>query len=144
MKVREIMTQPVIVVKEDNTLEEIAHLMLDCRIGCVLVVNREGKVVGIVTESDFTAKERGFPFSTFRAPQLLGQWISKEGVEEIYKAARRITAKEIMSTPIITVTEEDTLEDVVKKMLHYDINRIPVVCDGYSSAARPIEADFRE
>lgn len=130
MKVREIMVRPVIVVKEDTTLEEIAKIMLDLQIGCVPVVCNEGKIVGIITDSDFAAKERGFPFSTFRAPQLLGQWMPKEGVEEMYKAARTLTAKEIMSAPVVTVTEEDTLEEVVKKMLRYDINRIPVVRDG--------------
>ena len=130
MKVTEIMVRPVIVVKEDTTLEGIARIMLDDRIGCVPVVGKEGKIVGIVTESDFTAKEHAFPFSTFFAPQLFGKWMSKEGIEEMYKAARTLTAKEIMSTPAVTVMEEDTLEEVVKKMLHYDINRIPVVRDG--------------
>lgn len=40
MKVREIMVRPVIVVKENSTLEEIAQIMLDNRIGCVPVVDK--------------------------------------------------------------------------------------------------------
>ena len=50
MKVSEIMVHPVIVVNEDATVEEIAKIMLDRRIGCVPVVDREGKLVGIVTD----------------------------------------------------------------------------------------------
>jgi CBS domain-containing protein len=130
MKVREIMVQPVIVVKENTTLEEIAQIMLNHRIGCVPVVDKEDKIVGIVTESDFTAREHAFPFSIFFAPQLFGKWMSREGIEEIYKTARTMTAREIMSTSVITLKEDDSVEEVVKKMLHYDINRIPVARDG--------------
>jgi CBS domain-containing protein len=38
-----------------------------------------------------------------------------------------MTAREIMSSPVITLTEEDAFEEVVKKMLHHDINRVPIV-----------------
>jgi CBS domain-containing protein len=129
MRVREIMVQPVVVVREDTTLEEIAQIMLDRRIGCVVVVDKQGKTTGIVTESDFAAKERAFPFSRYRAPQLFGMWMPKERIEEIYKIARTMTAKEIMSTPVITLKEDDMIEEVVKEMLRYDINRIPIVRD---------------
>ncbi|HWP93336.1 MAG TPA: CBS domain-containing protein [Thermodesulfobacteriota bacterium] len=37
------------------------------------------------------------------------------------------SVKKMTSSPVITLTEEDTVEEVVKKMLHYDINRIPIV-----------------
>jgi CBS domain-containing protein len=41
-----------------------------------------------------------------------------------------MTAKEIMTSPVITVTEDDPIEEVVRRLLDYDINRIPVVRDG--------------
>lgn len=127
MKVRQIMVQPVVVVHEHTTLEEIARIMLERRIGCLPVVNDRGELCGIVTESDFTAKERGIPFSTFRAPQILGQWMTKEGIERIYGAARTMTAREIMTIRVITVTEEQSVEEVVQHMLRHRIHRIPVV-----------------
>jgi CBS domain-containing protein len=121
------MIQPVVIVKEDTTLEDVAKIMLERRIGSVIVVDELGKVRGIVTESDFAAKERAFPFSRYRAPQLFGMWMPKDKIEEIYRIARTMTAKEIMSSPVITLTEQDDVEEVVKKMLHHDINRIPIV-----------------
>ena len=95
MIVRELMAQPVVVVREDATLEEVARTLLERRIGCVPVVNGRGELAGIVTESDFAAKERGFPFSPFsmyRHPQVLGRWLPREGVERIYREARTMTA----------------------------------------------------
>lgn len=87
MKVKEIMTAPVIVVKVDQTLEQAARLMLDNNIGGIPVVDDRGKVLGIVTESDFSAKEHAIPFSRIYAPQLFGEWMSKEGIEKAYAAA---------------------------------------------------------
>lgn len=130
MKVREVMSTPVLVVQEQATLEEVARTMLDHHIGCAPVVNRQGVLVGVITESDFAAKEKGFPFSTFRAPQLLGQWISSDNVERIYEAARQLQAKEIMQPQVITVTEDQTMNDAVVLMFEHDINRIPVIRDG--------------
>lgn len=124
------MSKPVMVVREDTTLEEIARMMLDNSIGCLPVVDLNGKICGIVTESDFAAKEKGLPFSTFRAPQLLGRWMSQEGVERIYDAARSMTAKEIMSRRVAAVTDDQSAQDAVELMLKFDVNRIPVVREG--------------
>jgi CBS domain-containing protein len=124
------MSTPVVVVQEEATLEEVARTMLDHHIGCAPVVNRQGLLVGVITESDFAAKEKGFPFSTFRAPQLLGQWISSDNVERIYEAARMLQAREIMQPQVVTVTEDQTMNEAVVLMFEHDINRIPVIRDG--------------
>ena len=57
------MTQPVLSVHRETPLSEIARTMVDRRIGCVPVVDETGKLRGIVTLTDFAAKERGVPFS---------------------------------------------------------------------------------
>src|SRR3712207_2708660 len=111
MRVREIMTQPVVTVREEATLEEVARVMLEGRIGGVPVVDAQGRVRGIITESDFAAKERGVPFSTFRWPQVLGQWLPREGIEQVYRAARAMTAKEVMTADVVTAEETDSVEE---------------------------------
>ena len=130
MKVTDIMTHPVITASEDATLEEIAQLMLDKHIGGAPIVDGEGKLTGLITESDFAAKEEGFPFSTFRWPQVLGQWLPKEGIEQVYKKSRTMTARNIMTPDVITANEDDTLEDVLRLMMENDVHRIPIVRDG--------------
>lgn len=103
--------------------------MLDRGIGGMPIVDSGGKLRGIVTESDFAAKERGIPFSLVRAPQLFGDWLGPSGVEHVYTAARSMTAREIMQTRVITVTEDDPLERVLQLMMRHDINRVPVIRD---------------
>ena len=130
MKVSEIMSSPVKTLKGDQTLEHAAKLMLNNSIGGVPIVDDDGKLIGMVTESDFSAKEHAIPFSRVYAPQLFGKWMSKEGVEKAYEAARKITVDEIMSSPVITVNKEDTVAEAVRKMLEYHIHRIVVAEKG--------------
>lgn len=129
MKVNAIMTQPVITITEDTPLCEGARVMLEHRIGGLPVVDKEGNLAGIVTESDFTAKERCVPFSLFHAPQLFGTWLGNDA-EELYAKAGNIRAREVMSTNVVTVSENDSIERVLELILKYDINRIPVVSEG--------------
>lgn len=130
MKVNEIMASPAITVGESTSLEDVARLMLDKGIGCVPVVNDEGRISGIVTESSFTAKSKGIPFSTFRAPQLLGRWLSDTSVANIYAESRQTPVSEIMTRNVVTIEEDESVNRAVELMLEYDINRVPVVRDG--------------
>lgn len=130
MKARDIMTRPVVTVRSSATLEEVARLMLDHNIGSIPVVNEAGCLAGIITESDFAAKERGFPFSTFRWPQVFGRWLPKKDVERIYEAARTMTAADIMSEFVVTIEEDTSLEDIIALMLEHEKHRLPVVRAG--------------
>ena len=129
MNIKEIMVQPVINVTEETTLEQTAAKMLKNDISCVPVVNSEGDLSGIITESDFAAKEKYIPFSTFSAPQVLGHWLPIDGIEGIYESARNHTAKEIMTRSVITVEEDQTVEEAVEMMLEKDINRVVIIRD---------------
>lgn len=78
IKVREVMTRDVKTVAEDTTLEDAARLMVNNKIGSVVVV-RDGMPVGIITESDIFqvflemmgARERGIRL-TVLAPYVKG------------------------------------------------------------------------
>ncbi|MEJ2009698.1 MAG: CBS domain-containing protein [Acidobacteriota bacterium] len=129
MYVRQIMLTPVITVHEECSLEEAAKTMLEHHIGGLPVVDDRGELCGIVTESDFVAKEKGIPFSIYRFPQMFGEWMPREHVELIYEAARSRAVRDIMSQNVITVTEVDTLETVLDKMLKCGLHRLPVVRD---------------
>jgi CBS domain-containing protein len=129
MKVSEIMSHPVITVREEATLEEVARIMLDHKFGSVPVVDEQGTMIGLITESDFAAKGKGIPFTTFELPQVFGHWMGKSGVEQMYERAREISAADTMTRDVITVEEAATIEEVLELMLRYDLNRIPVLRD---------------
>jgi CBS domain-containing protein len=129
VKVQEIMVAPVVVVREDASLEEVARTMLEHKIGCVAVVDDRGELTGIITESDFTGREHGFPFSAYRAPKVFGKWFGKDDVQRIHQGARTRRAREIMTSPVRTAHEDETVTDVVTRMIELDLKRVPVVRD---------------
>jgi len=126
VKAKEVMVSPVVSVPLGATLDEVARLMVERRIGSVLVVDEEGRLVGIVTETDFL-KERGIPFSTYRAPMLMGRYLDGAGLERILEEARTTRVEEIMTAPVHAVGSEEPLARVLERMLTYDINHVPVV-----------------
>ena len=52
MQVKEVMKKEVISIREDATIEEAALLMHTNKIGGLVAVDADGKVVGIITETD--------------------------------------------------------------------------------------------
>lgn len=130
MKVKELMSQPVVTVPATASLADAAAVMLENGFGSLPVVGEKGEIVGLVTESSFAAKSVGVPFSTFRAPQVLGQWLSPDGLEKIYESARATPVADVMVRSVVTITEEEPVAVAVELMLKHDINRIPVIRGG--------------
>lgn len=126
----DVMTHPVITVRETTNLEKVARLMLEKDIGSVVVIDDDGEMTGIVTDSDFAARKSHIPFSTFEIPQLLGQWMGQDGVEEIYRKAQSMEVGEIMTRKVLSVKEDTPIGDIVRLMLDRVINHVPVVRDG--------------
>ncbi len=130
MKAKEIMTQPVRVAHEDCSLEAAALLMLENNMGCLPIVNAKGKLVGILTESDFAGQEKGIPFSLYKFPQVFGEWMPKDGVEKMFEAARTRKVSEFMNRRVTTIDVEDSVEAAISAMQRTGYHRIPVVSDG--------------
>lgn len=126
-RAKDVMTSPVITVREDTNLEETARTMLDHDVGSVLVVDSKGELRGILTDSDFAAKKSHIPFSTFQLPQVLGIWLGDDGVERIYEEARRLPARKVMTERVFTVEEDDPIQRVLELMLECDIAYVPVM-----------------
>lgn len=133
MRVRDIMVAPVLTARPATPLAEIARLMLDHRVGAIVIVAEDDpeKVVGIVTETDFDLREQGIPFSAFRAPKLFGHWVSSEAeLAQAYESARRRPVRGIMRSPVVTVTASDEVWKAARLMLDHDIKRLPVLENG--------------
>jgi CBS domain-containing protein len=129
MLVKEIMVSPVITVKEDDTLEAVARILIKNRISCVPVIDDNNKIIGIITESEFVAENSTFPFSRVHAPKLFGKWMLKQDIEEMYKSARSMKASEIMNQNPVCTEEEQTVAELLDIMIKHDAYRIPVLKD---------------
>jgi len=124
------MTQPVVSVHRETSLAEVAKIMVERRIGCVPVVDDAGMLRGVVTLTDFAAKERGVPFSIEDLTRLFSRLSPREAMARVHDEGRTTPAKEIMIMEAITATEDTPPQEVAKQMLRYAIDHVPVVRDG--------------
>jgi len=107
MVVKDIMSNPVVTLNEDATSNKVATLMDENDLGCVIVTNVAGKPVGIITERD-----------------LVIRVLAKNLVPDAIKA------KEIMTSPLLTIQPEATISEAARRMSRLDIRRLGVVYKG--------------
>jgi CBS domain-containing protein len=124
-----IMTRPPITIGPEASLVDAAELMLEASVGSLLVVDPDGRLIGILTDSDFAARPAGIPFSALRRPQVLGEWLGEEGIERIYKEASRRTVADVMTDYVHSVNSTDRVEKVLRLMMEERIKHVPVVDD---------------
>lgn len=130
LRVRDVMTTDVVTAPPTATLEEIARTMLEEKIGSVVISDPEesSRPVGILTETDFDVSDEPLPFTFFRWPSAFGKFAwSERSLEDLYEAARRRTAGEVMSRDLVTVAPDAPLWEAVELMLEQGHKRLPVV-----------------
>ena len=128
MLVRDVMTRNVISVKADEPILNAAQLMLANRISGLPVVDAGGNLVGIVTEGDFL--RRGEIGTARRRPKWLEFVIGPGRLAGEYVHESGCKVGEIMTPEPATVSEGDSLENVVQLMERRRIKRLPVLRDG--------------
>lgn len=126
--VGDAMTASVVTVGPTTPLKEVARVLVDRRISGVPVVDKDGAVLGVVSEADLLVKELG-PDAIRHRPlaRLIGE--SKESRTQLAKRGA-VTAAEAMTAPAITITSSRPISEAAAVMTSRRINRLPVVDDG--------------
>jgi CBS domain-containing protein len=128
MKAADVMTHPVITIAPESSVLQAARLMLLHRISGLPVVDERGQLIGLVTEGDFLRRAE---IGTERSRPSWLQFLTSEGRladEYVHAHGRRV--EEVMSRNPHTVSEEASLEEVVRIMERRNVKRVPVLCDG--------------
>jgi len=99
MKVKDIMTTPVITVGRDAAVPDVAALLRERRVSAVPVVDDDGAVVGLVSQYDLLAREGA-------------------------------TADDVMTSAVISVTEDTDVDEVRHLLVERRIRRVPVLSGG--------------
>ncbi len=107
ISIRDIMTSPVITMRSNAKVSEAASAMCAHNIGSLVVVDRNEKPIGIITERDMIRKV----VVTSRNP-------------------KSVDVTQIMSSPLVTGDPDMDLEDSAKLMINKKIKRLPIVDQG--------------
>ncbi len=125
MKVAEVMTRRVRSVGTDALIADAVRLMLQNDISGLPVVSARGDLVGIVTEGDFLRRtETG---TERRRPQWLSFLLGPGRIADEYVRTHGRRVEEVMTRDVATVTEDASLDEVVRRMESRRIKRLPVV-----------------
>ncbi|MFH8110255.1 MAG: CBS domain-containing protein, partial [Candidatus Aenigmatarchaeota archaeon] len=96
------MRKNVFVFSKNATIKDVIDIMIENNIGSVIILENE-KVVGIVTERDLVTK------------------VLTKGLD------LNLPVKEIMSSPVITISPNESVEKAAEIMTENKIKKLPVV-----------------
>ncbi len=124
----DIMTTHVITVKKDTSLKDLARLLYEHHINGVPVVDDDGKLIGIICESDLIRKNRKLHIPTVVA---LFDWVfyleSPKTMEKEIQRINATTVEDLYVKEVITVSETTPVDDIATIMTQKKAYTIPVM-----------------
>jgi len=126
MNASDIMTSKVVTVHPDTSVGTVARLLLDNKISAAPVIDKEDRVVGMVSERDLL----GHPSKR----SLRGRWLRLFNDEAVFleelATARQLTAQDVMSRRVFSVSDQAPIDVVARLMHRHRLKRVPVLRDG--------------
>ena len=116
MLVKERMSRHPITIRPDVSLHDALRVMRDEKVRRLPVVDKEGRLVGIVLEKDLL----------YASPSPA----TSLSVHELNYLVSRITVESLMTRDVVTVSEETSLEEAARIMADHNISGLPVMRDG--------------
>ncbi|PIX32200.1 CBS domain-containing protein [Candidatus Bathyarchaeota archaeon CG_4_8_14_3_um_filter_42_8] len=104
--VRDVMSKDIRVVRPDTSVKEVVATMNKFDIGSIVVVQGD-RPVGIITERDILRR-----------------------LVEPCLAPETLTARQIMSSPVLTISETANIDETAKLMARKRVKRLPVINNG--------------
>lgn len=130
LAVRDLMTPQVLSARPEQSLGDVARMMMDKDVRALPVVDDHGSLVGMVTHRELlkylipdylqrtkSGKFRAMPASMAASHQSSGD-------------PRGLPVKDVMSRAVLCLSEDQTLTDVANLMNNKDVDRFPVVREG--------------
>jgi CBS domain-containing protein len=126
MRARDVMVRAVATASPDATVDRLARLMINLRISGVPILDRDGCLVGIVTEGDLL---RRVEIGTQR-PRWSEPFSSNSRLADEYAKSHAKRVADIMTREVFTVDETATLGEIADLLQAKKIKRVPVMDDG--------------
>ena len=127
LKVSRIMSHPVRVVREQDTMSDAAHLMVTERISGLPVVDNEDRLVGIITEADFL-RGLGVPahhptHNLWQTLEVLFSHLAHHGELE----APEDPVADHMVRDVVCTSPDQYVDEVIQLMKQHRVKRV-LVC----------------
>ncbi len=128
MRAEDIMTRQVVTVRPETPVGELARLFSDRGISGAPVVDAEGTLLGVVTETDLMRRVAA-PADP-KPGWLGGLFQDPAGLARRYARSHGRTAQDVMTTEPMTLGPDVPIERVARLLEERDIRRVPIVAAG--------------
>ena len=129
MKVRDIMTQDVLTVKAETSVNDVAKLLGQRDISGVPVVDDQQQVIGIITELDLIVRNTRLEIPHFIEVLDWGriplEWPGH--LRERLKHMLGAEARDVMTEKVTTIGPDAEVEELAELMVKQRVNPVPVV-----------------
>ena len=127
---KEIMTRRFLTISPEMSVDELARLLLRKDVNGAIVVDRKGRLEGVVTEGDLIAKEKNLHLPTIVS--LFDAAIYLETSDHFKEELRRMVAsrvEDIFTREPVTIDPSTLLADIATIMAEKRIHFLPVMVD---------------
>jgi len=122
------MTREVITLSPETEIFKAAKILLENRINGVPVVDKSGKLVGILCQSDLIAQQKKLPIPSVFT--FLDGFIAMSSIKQMEKEVQKIAATTVaqaMTANPVTVRPDHRIETVAALMVDNNFHTLPVV-----------------
>ncbi len=131
IKAEDIMAKEVITVSPDTEIVQAAKVLVEENINGVPVVDEEGKMVGILCQSDLIAQQKTIPLPSLFT--LLDGFIPLTSMKKFEKDIQKIAAIKVadaMTVDPVAVSPDTGIGEIANLMVDKNFHSIPVVDEG--------------
>ena len=128
---KDIMTENPITVAPDDDIAAAVAILVQQRINGLPVVDADGRLVGILCQSDLVAQQKKLPLPSYFT--LLDSYVQLSSSKEIERELEKMAAvkvKQAMTPDPVTVAPDTPIEDIATLMVEMKYHSLPVLSAG--------------
>jgi len=130
MNAADVMTRSVITIDPDCSVAEAAKRMIDTRISGMPVVDAQGNMVGLISESDLLHRTEMGTERRQRRSWWLALIAGPTNVADDYVKSHGHKVSDVMTESVVTVGPDISLDEIVRTLERRHIKRLPVLDNG--------------
>jgi len=128
MNAIDVMVRDVVAIDPDASVAEAAKLITENDVSALPVVDPDGRLVGIISEADLMRREE--VGTAVHHPWWVEAVTPAATLATEFTKSHGKRVAELMSTNLITATEDTPLADIAAILERNRIKRVPIVRDG--------------
>ena len=131
LKAKDIMAREIITISPEAKTLDAARILLERRINGLPVVDADGRLVGILCQSDLVAQQKRLSLPSFfnLLDGLIPLASAKNWEQEIQRISANTVAQAMTADPV-TVSPDTSLEEIASLMVDRKLHTLPVVENG--------------